>query len=134
MTPYFGGANGFGRAAGLLGFGGGTAIVGIGDNSGDFGITNASGNVNIVVQAGGNVNLKGSVAVTNRLFVGLSAVFTNGTILLSNAWSTAASITNVMPNFATAEVSSNGFPVKIYMSNAVPFIYYETPAQGGILP
>jgi hypothetical protein len=52
----------------------------------------------------------------------------------SNAWNLNLA-TNGMPNFCTRfNVSSNGFPVNIYMSNGTPFIYYTAIPGGGTLP
>jgi hypothetical protein len=63
-----------------------------------------------------------------------NAIIVRRTIVFSNAWNLNFA-TNNAPNFSTIKnVSSNGPMVDIYMSNGTPFIYYQTPSTGGILP
>jgi hypothetical protein len=91
------------------------------------------------------ITLLNAPAATNQPSVGgyvahqsagiyLTGNLTGTLTVHSNAWNLITA-TNGMLNFDTRyHVSSNGYPVTIYMSNTVPFIYYETDASGGILP
>ena len=85
--------------------------------------------------AGQNVNISNSFGVDTISIPGSGLTNLYAPLTLhSNVWNLATA-TNGMLNFDTRfHVSSNGFPVDIYQSNGVPFIYYETSQQGGILP
>ena len=111
-------------------FAGGAAVsvAGVGNIIIDDGTKtlNLTNNYTITEYMSGGYNLMGGAVQSGSGY---------GFIVTSNSWAVTSSITNSMSNFSTARgVSSNGVPVDIYMSNGVPFIYYETSVNGGILP
>lgn len=57
----------------------------------------------------------------------------SGVVVNSNHWS-LASVTNNVPNFGTILTSSNGYPVAVYSSNGVAFVYYLLGQGSQIIP
>lgn len=101
-----------------------------------MGVENASSPVwGIQTDENGNAQALGSLTVSN-LVTAATNVLSPAFTIVSNSWSAAAlaNYTNSMPNYSSAFISSNGYPVLIYRSNNTFFVNYILNPSGGILP
>lgn len=97
-------------------------------SDGSSGVFNSLTNNQFLVSSANGVLINTNKTIAT-LTVNGNASASMGFVVVSNSWNLNA-ITSNVPNFATImNVSSNGIPMNIYMSNGVPFYYYSTARQ-----